>query len=312
MKVLITGGTGLLGSEFKSLDQDCVLIGSKDVDLTDNFETLKFFENAAFEGVDAVIHCAAKVGGLGANLRSPVDFFESNVRINSNVFEAAAKHNMRMVSILSTCIYPDEKFVRYPLTEEQLHMGPPHFSNFSYAYSKRMLDVQTRAYRKQNDSRFVSAILNNIYGPNDNYHLEDAHVVPALIRKFHEAAIRNDHEVTIWGTGRPIREFTFARDAAKIALWLMENYNEADPVNIGNTDQISIESLARMIGEEIGFEGNINFDISKPDGQYKKPSSNQKLKSLGWSGEYTPLRDGLRETIKSFQYRYPDVRGVKI
>jgi GDP-L-fucose synthase len=155
-------------------------------------------------------------------------------------------------------------------------------------------------------------IPNNLYGPNDNYDLESSHVVPALIRKFHEASISGSKEVVIWGSGKPLREFTYSKDAAKIILWLAENYDGEKPVNIGNPEQVSIEKLALTISGEMRFKGTIRFDNTKPDGQYQKPSSNEFLRSLGWKGEYTPLRDGLSETIKSFKERYPNVRGVKI
>jgi len=305
---LITGSTGLLGSEIMKLSPDSIGMSSTDCDLTNSFQ-LRLCPNGKFS---TVIHCAARVGGVKANTDYVADFFDDNVRMNMNILEACKHDNLKLVSVLSTCIYPDAAYVNYPLTEDQLHMGPPHHSNFGYAYAKRMLEVQSRAYRQQFGCNFISVIPNNLYGPNDNYDLNSGHVVPSLIRKFHEAKIEGRDEVIIWGTGRPIREFTFARDAARIILWLSENYDGNEPVNIGNPDWVSIEHLARMIGEEIGYKGYVRFDTSKPDGQYEKPSSNQKLISLGWSGEYTPLREGLRETIKSFTDRYPDVRGVKI
>jgi GDP-L-fucose synthase len=175
-----------------------------------------------------------------------------------------------------------------------------------------MLEVQSRAYRQQYGCNFISVIPNNLYGANDNYDLNNGHVIPALIRKFYEAKIHNRPHVVIWGSGKPLREFTFASDAAQIILWLAKNYNGEEPVNIGNPEQISIMSLAHMIAEEIGYEGDINFDRNKPDGQYQKPSSNDKLRSLGWNGEYTSLRAGLHETINLFKERYPNVRGVMI
>ena len=312
MKTLITGGTGLLGSEFKNVDQNCILIGSKDVDLNHYQGALNFFEKSHAIGVRRIIHCAAKVGGLGANLQDPVYFFEENVRINSNVLKAAAKTKIQVVSVLSTCVYPDQKYVKYPLTEDQLHIGPPHQSNFGYAYAKRMLEVQSRAYRQQHLCNFISVIPNNLYGPNDNYDLESSHVIPALIRKFYEAKLYGYNHVDVWGTGAPLREFTFARDAAKIILWLAENYDGEEPVNIGNPEQISIMNLVIAIAEEIGFKGDVVFDNTKPDGQYKKPSSNAFLRSLGCDIQCTPLRDGLKETINSFKNRYPNVRGVTI
>jgi GDP-L-fucose synthase len=175
-----------------------------------------------------------------------------------------------------------------------------------------MLDVQSRAYRQQFGCNFITVTPNNLYGPNDNYDLDSGHVVPALIRKFYEAKVSGRNRVQIWGSGRPIREFTFARDAAKIILWLAENYDGEETVNIGNPEHVSIETLVCTIADMIGYEGDVNFDSSKPDGQYQKPSSNEKLLSLGWKGEYTPLCEGLRETINSFKERYPNVRGVSI
>jgi GDP-L-fucose synthase len=260
--------------------------------------------------IDTVIHCAARVGGVKANTDNIADFFDDNVRMNMNVLGACKEMGCKLVSILSTCVYPDVPYVKYPLTEDQLHMGPPHHSNFGYAYAKRMLEIQSRAYRQQHGCNFISAIPNNLYGPNDNYDLCRGHVIPALIRKFYEAKIFGRSHIDVWGSGKPLREFTFARDAAKIILWLAENYDDEKPVNIGNPEQVSIEHLARIIAEEVGYEGGVNFDRSKPDGQYQKPSSNAFLRSLGWNGEYTSLKAGLQETIKSMMLRYPHIKGV--
>lgn len=302
--VLVTGSKGLLGSEIVKLVKDCWVDNRKFYDWRkdDSYGLRPKF----------IIHCAAKVGGVKANTDQVNDFFEENMKINMNVMRTAFKNQSKLISVLSTCIYPDAPYIKYPLTEDQLHMGPPHQSNFGYAYAKRMLEVQSRAYRQQHGSNFISVVPNNLYGVNDNYDLNNGHVIPALIRKFHESMLEGRNEVVVWGTGLPVREFTFAKDAAEIILWLAENYDGEEPVNIGNSDSISIEYLSLMIGEEIGFKGHVRFDASKPDGQYEKPSSNKKLRSLGWSGEYTPLRKGLRETIKSFVSRYPNVRGVTI
>ena len=305
----ITGSTGLLGSEILSLSPESIGLTSKDCDLTESNHAILTLEDGR---VDAVIHCAARVGGVKANTDYVADFFDDNVKMNMNVLDACREKRLKLVSVLSTCIYPDAPYVKYPLTEDQLHMGPPHLSNFGYAYAKRMLEVQSRAYRQQFGCNFISVIPNNLYGINDNYDLRSGHVIPALIRKFHEAKIFGHDHVDIWGSGKPRREFTFARDAAEIIIWLAENYNGAEPVNIGNPEQITIEDLAHMISKEIGYNGRVNFDKSKPDGQYEKPSSNEKLITLGWKGAYTPLQVGIQETIKSFQSRYPLIRGVKI
>lgn len=304
---IVTGASGLLGSEILKLLSEAIGLTSKDCDLTESNHAILTIEEGRS---DTVIHCAAKVGGVKANTDYVADFFDDNIKMNMNVLDACKHGNLKLVSVLSTCIYPDASYVKYPLTEDQLHMGPPHSSNFGYAYAKRMLEVQSRAYRQQHGCNFISVIPNNLYGINDNYNLSGGHVVPALIRKFHEAKIFGHDHVDIWGSGTPLREFTFARDAAKIILWLADNYNGEEPVNIGNTEQISIMALAQMIAEEVGYKGGNNFDRSKPDGQYEKPSSNKKLRDLGCSIQYTPLREGLKETIKSFQDRYPHVRGV--
>ena len=307
---LISGKSGLLGGEIASLSVDHLSIASDDCNL---IESASIIENISHHhNIKTVINCAARVGGVKANIDFVAEFFDDNIKINMNVLDQCRRSNLKLVSVLSTCVYPDAEYVAYPLTEDQLHNGPPHPSNFGYAYAKRMIEVQSRAYRQQYGCNFISAIPNNLYGVNDNYDLNSGHVIPALIRKFYEAKLYGYDHVDVWGTGAPLREFTFARDAAKIILWLAENYDEEKPVNIGNPEQVSIKNLALMIAEEIEFEGGINFDTTKPDGQFEKPSSNAFLRSLGYDVEYTSLRDGLKETINSFKDRYPNVRGVII
>lgn len=306
MRYLITGASGLLGSEICNLTKNAIRYTSSDCDLSISNHSILSIKDNSF---DAVIHCAARVGGVKANIERVAEFFDDNMFINMNVLKACKERKVKLVSILSTCIYPDSAYVTYPLTEDQIHLGPPPISNFGYAYSKRMLDIQSKAYRQQYGCNFISVIPNNLYGPNDNYDLNSGHVIPALIRKFYEAKLERKDEVIVWGTGKPIREFTFARDAAEIILWLSENYDGDEPVNIGNPDRVSIENLAQMIGKEIGYDGRVRFDASKPDGQYEKPSSNAKLRSLGWKGDYTPIREGLRETIDHFKVKYPHIRG---
>lgn len=308
MKALITGTSGLLGSEIMSQKPESICLTSKDCDLTESNHSILNIESGR---IDTVIHCAAKVGGVKANIDYVADFFDSNVKMNMNVLEACRKKHLKLISVLSTCIYPDAIHVKYPLTEDQLHLGPPHPSNFGYAYSKRMLEVQSRAYRQQFGCDFITVIPNSLYGLNDNFSLESGHVIPALIRKFHEAKLHNRDQVEIWGSGKPIREFTFASDAAQIILWLAENYNEETPVNIGNPEQISIENLAILISNEFDYDGDIIFDNSKPDGQFQKPSSNDYLRSLGWKKDYTPIEQGLKETILFFKKNYPNLRGIE-
>lgn len=306
MKATIFGFSGLLGREVVNTRPPTTEIYCPTSSGTDLESQLPSSRNN-----DLWINCAAKVGGLKANTDYIADFYSINSRINDNVLSGAQRLNVKkLISVLSTCIYPDSQYIKYPLTEDQLHLGPPHDSNFGYAYSKRMIDVQTRAYRQQYDCNFVTIIPNNLYGPQDNYDLNNGHVIPSLIRKFFEAK-RDGTHVSIWGSGKAQREFTFARDAAKIIWWIAENYNEAEPINIGNTAEISIEELSILIGKIIGFTGKIEFDSTKPDGQLRKPSSNQKLIDRGCDIQYTSIVDGLSETIEYFCRNYPNLRGIK-
>lgn len=301
----VTGVSGLLGSEIRRELGDYRICES-----SFNRIDLRTFEPTSNARI--WIHCAARVGGIKANSTRPAEFFDDNIMMNMNVVRSAKKHGAKLVSVLSTCVYPDGPQSLYPMVESNLHLGPPPITNAAYAFSKRMLEYQSRAYKEQYGCNFITVIPNNLYGIEDNYDLDAGHVIPALIRKFYEAKIRNDEKVSIWGTGSPLREFTLARDAAKIIIWLAENYDGEEPVNIGNPNEVSIRDLAKMIQELIEFEGRLEFDASKPDGQFRKPSSNLKLRNLGWDGNYTDIREGLKETIKSFVERYPNVRGVTI
>lgn len=310
MKATIYGSRGLLGSmvvtRLPTSIKELYCPSSEKIDLTRSMPLTK----GCMDNNDIWINAAARVGGVKANTDYVSDFYLENIKIGSNVMESAHRLDVKkLVSILSTCIYPDAAYVKYPLTEDQLHNGPPHHSNFGYAYAKRMLDVQSRAYRKQHDRNFITVVPNNLYGPNDNYDVSNGHVIPSLIRKFFEAD-RNGTDVVIWGTGRPLREFTYSADAADAIWWCAENYDEADPVNIGCTEEISIGDLASLIGRIISFKGQLKFDSTKPDGQFRKPSCNKKLISLGYSPKYTPLSVGLEVTIDHFVKNYPRLRGI--
>lgn len=306
MKATIFGASGLLGSELLLTRDSTTTVycpTSGGVDLESLIPTS--------DHNDVWFNCAAKVGGVQANIEQVSDFYNINSRINNNVFEGAHLKNVsKLVSVMSTCIYPDSQYVKYPLSEDQLHSGPPHLSNFGYAYAKRMIDVQSRAYRQQHGCNYVTVIPNNLYGLRDNYDVNNGHVIPSLIRKFYEAK-RDGTEVIIWGTGNPMREFTYAKDAAKIMWWIASHYDGSTPVNIGCTNEISIGDLAKLVGKIIGFKGKIKFDKNKPDGQLRKPSSNKKLRDLGCDISYTSLEQGLTETIEYFHKKYPNLRGIK-
>ena len=304
--ILVTGGHGMVGKALQKIIPEAIFLSSRDCDLRNAENTEKVLMSYK---PDAIIHLAAQVGGVKANSDYVADFFTNNILINTNVLTAAKKANVKKVlSIISTCVYPDK--VNYPLTEGQIHNGPPHESNFGYAYTKRMLDVQSRAYRKQYGCNFITAASNNLFGEYDNFDLENSHVIPAMIRKFYEAE-KNHNKVVLWGDGAPLREFTYSEDLAKILLFLLEKYDEPEPINIGNTQESSIKEVAEIIAEIINFKGEIIWDKTKPSGQYRKPSDNSKLLKLGWKDdEYVSVREALKKTCEWFKINYPNVRGV--
>jgi GDP-L-fucose synthase len=304
MKTTIFGSRGLLGSALVQTGVEQILEHTRSMgDLTSRLSAMNSYN-------DLWINAAAKVGGVKGNTDFVGDFYRDNIDIANNVLEAAHLNGVKkLVSILSTCIYPDAQYVNYPITEDQLHNGPPHPSNYGYAYAKRMLDVGSRAYRQQWGCNFITVVPNNLYGPHDNYDVNNGHVIPSLIRKFYEAHLAGA-DVTVWGSGKPLREFTFSEDAAKIIWWCAENYNDSDPVNIGNTEEVPIGDVAREIARIIGFKRQIKFDTSKPEGQFRKPTSNKKLRDLGCEIQYTPLSVGLESSIDFFVKNYPNVRGI--
>lgn len=271
------------------------------------------FHNLSYDITNkSVIHLAAKVGGVKANTDYIANFYHENSIINQKILDYSHINGAKkVVSLLSTCIYPDAPYVNYPLTEDQLHLGPPHDSNFGYAYAKRMVDVMSRAYRQQYGCNFITAIPNNLYGEGDNFDLENSHVIPALIRKVWEAKINYKKYIECWGDGKPLREFTYSTDIAKILLFLLENYNEPEPINIGNTKEYSIENVIEMICKQLDYSGEIVWQIDKPSGQYRKPSCNKKLLDLGWrEKDYTSLEEGLKKTCDWFIMTYPNIRGA--
>jgi len=307
-RILVTGGTGMVGTALRDILPDATYISSVEQDLRGPQSAR--FAMVAYKP-DVVIHLAAKVGGVKSNTDYVADFYSDNVLINTNVLNAAHAFGVKkVVSLLSTCVYPAE--VKYPLTEDQIHNGEPHHSNFGYAYAKRMLDVQSRAYRQQHGCNFICAVPNNLYGENDNFDLENGHVIPALIRKIWEAKINNIPFVETWGDGTPLREFTYSGDIAKILMFLLENYNEPDPINIGATAEYSIEEVVSLLCKFLGYEGAIRWNTDMPMGQYRKPSSNKRLLDLGWSErKYTTLKKGLKKTCDWFIMNYSNVRGIE-
>ena len=300
-KTLITGGSGLVGSQFDG--NNYIKVSSSDYNLIYPTETDLMLSN---EDINYVIHCAAKVGGLGSNMNHKGEFFYQNIMMNTNVIESARKNNIEnLVVFLSTCVFPDK--VEYPLTESKIHLGPPHFSNDAYAYSKRMADVQVRAYKEQYGLNYKCVIPTNIYGINDNFNLQNGHVIPSLIHKCYLAKL-NDTDFEVWGSGNPLREFIYNKDVAKLSEWVLENYNESEPIILSTSDEVSIKEVVYMIVELMDFKGKVIFNESKPDGQFRKPSDNSKIKHYLPDFEFTPLYDGLKETIEWFNENYETIR----
>jgi GDP-L-fucose synthase len=311
MKIIVTGGTGMVGSGFGSIKSahEIVTIGSKDYDLRRRACAFRMISD---HRPDAIIHLAARVGGVKGNTDFVADFFSENIQINTNVLDASLVNNhivKKVVSLLSTCVYPDK--VNYPLTEDQIHNGAPHVSNFGYAYSKRMLDVHSRALRQQHGCNFICAVPNNLYGPHDNFDLENGHVIPAIIRKVWEAKATGVAPV-FWSDGSALREFTYAPDIATILLHLLHEYNGANPINIGIAEERNIKSVVKSVCKNLDYAGDVVWDKTKPAGQHRKPSSNAKLLATGWSEDYyTSFEDGLEKTCNWFIKNYPSVRGME-
>ncbi len=298
MKLLVTGGKGLVGSAINAN----VKLG-REYDLINSQETNKAFEHYQ---PTHVIHCAGKVGGVGGNMNYKGEYFYDNLMINTNVIEAARKNGVKnLVAFLSTCVFPDN--VEYPLTEAKVHLGQPHNSNYPYAYAKRMADIQIRAYREQYGINYTSVIPTNIYGPNDNFSLEHGHVMPMLIHKLYEAQ-RNNTDFVVWGSGNPLREFIYSKDVARLAEWAVENYDETDPIIFSTSEEISIRDMVDLLVQEFNFKGNVIFDTTKPEGQFRKPSDNSKLKSYLPDFEFTPIEKGIKETVNWFRKNYDRAR----
>jgi len=295
--LLITGGTGLVGNALQKIYPDAIYVSSKDYDLTKENEVKSMFEKYK---PDKVIHLAAKVGGIIENISYPADFVYQNVIMNTLVVHYAYKYNVKkLIGILSNCAYPDIA-KSYPLKEGQLYDGPPQSTNFAYAYSKRVLGVQIDSYRKQYGCNFFYVIPCNLYGPHDNFDEKQSHFVAALIRKIHEAKINNRKTIELLGTGRPLRQYLFSEDLAKILLILLKKYDGEGAINIApKSENSSIAEIAK-IALEATDSSNINvvFDKSSPDGQYRKDLSIEKLLGIIGDFKFTPLSDGIKKTYE--------------
>jgi len=297
-RTLVTGAKGLIGSTIPTDFGP----SSDELNLMDFDQICDYIKS---NQIDSIIHCAAKVGGIGANTNRPGEFFYSNIMTNTNVLEAARVCGVdKVVSFMSTCVFPAD--AQYPLKPEQINAGEPHDSNYPYAYAKRMVDVMVRAYRAQYDSNFVTVIPCNAYGPRDNYNLESSHVVPAIMHKCYLAK-RDGTDLNLWGTGQAYREFMYSEDLGEIAQWTLENYDEPDPLIISPDEEISIDVIAQEIAWRMGFNGNIVYN-NQLEGQMRKPSDNSKLRALMPNFKFTPIEKGLQESIDWFVSNYEECR----
>ncbi len=247
---------------------------------------------------DAIIFAAAKVGGIYANDAFPADFIYDNLAIETNVIHSAHMANVdRLVFLGSSCIYP--KFAAQPIKEESLLTGALEPTNEWYAIAKIAGIKLCQAYRKQYGRRYISVMPCNLYGPNDNYDLQNSHVLPALIRKFHEAKVAGDPEVVVWGTGTPLREFLHVDDLAKGVVFCLDRYDEYEHVNCGAGSEISIRGLAEIVQRVVGFEGRLVFDTTKPDGTPRKLMDSSRIRAMGWKPEI-PLEEGIADAYRWF------------
>lgn len=303
-KIYVAGHRGMVGSAIvralqKNQFNNIVTRTSAELDLRNQKAVNDFFDQ---EKPEYVFLAAAKVGGILANNTYRAEFLYDNLILEANVIHAAHITGVRKLLFLgSSCIYP--KFAPQPLQEESLLSGFLEPTNEPYAIAKIAGIKMCETYRQQYGDCFISAMPTNLYGPNDNYDLNSSHVLPAMIRKFHEAKVNGEQPVYLWGTGNPMREFLHVDDLAQACLFLMENYNEDQFINVGSGVDISIKELSEIIAEIVGFNGEIIWDTSKPDGTPKKLMDVSKLEKLGWKAQI-PLRQGIESVYEIFKSEY--------
>ena len=301
-KVLLTGGSGFLGGHLSEALRErgvsnIVSPRAAEVDLTDAAATRVLFER---EHPDLVIHLAAKVGGIGANLKHPGTFFRDNMAMGLNVLEEARRVGTSKVVIAGTiCAYP--KFAPIPFREDDLWNGYPEETNAPYGIAKKAMLVMAQAYRQEFGSNFVMLFPVNLYGPRDNFDLESSHVIPAMIRKFVEAKLRGASEVVLWGDGSPTREFLYVDDAVSGLLAAAESYDEPEPVNLGAGFEISMHDLARKIATLVGYSGGLTWDVTRPNGQPRRMLDVTRARErFGFTAQVS-FDEGLAKTIAWFE-----------
>ncbi len=296
-RIWVAGHTGMVGSAvLRALaghKVEPITATRAELDLTRQADVERF---VAAQKPDAIVLAAAHVGGILANDTWPADFLWQNLAIEANIFEAAHRAGVdRLLFLGSSCIYP--RLAPQPIREDALLTGPLEPTNEWYAIAKIAGVKLADAYRRQHGRDYVSAMPTNLYGPNDNFDLKSSHVLPALIRKAHEAKVRGDASLVIWGSGTPLREFLHVDDCAAAIVFLLERYHEAGPINVGSASEISIHDLARLVAEVVGFTGSITLDPTKPDGTPRKLMDSSRLRAMGWSPKIA-LRDGIADAYR--------------
>ncbi|MDB9281715.1 GDP-L-fucose synthase [Halorubrum ezzemoulense] len=301
--VMVTGGSGFLGSHLveelrdRSHDADVFVPRSDEYDLRNRVDIRRAFSDS---GADVVLHLAATVGGIGANRENPGQYFYDNAIMGIELLEMARQFDVDKFTILGTiCSYP--KHTEVPFSEDDLFDGYPEETNAPYGIAKKALLTQSRAYRKQYDFNSIYLMPVNLYGPRDDFDLHSAHVIPAIIRKCIEARERDNDSITAWGTGEPTREFLYVEDAARGILDATERYDRSKPVNLGSGEEITIEKLVKKIAEIVGFNGEIKWDTSKPDGQPRRRLDTSRAEEyFDWTAS-TEFEEGLRHTINWYE-----------
>ena len=299
--IFVSGHRGLVGSSLvRALKKEgythVVTRTRQELDLLDKKAVLDFFQK---EKIEYVFCAAAKVGGIMANKNFPADFIYQNLEIQNNIIHSAYLHKVTKLLFLgSSCIYP--KFAEQPIREEALLTGLLEPTNQAYAIAKIAGIEMCRSYNKQYGTDFISAMPTNLYGPNDNYDPENSHVLPAMIRKLHEAKLAGKTHVDMWGTGSPRREFLHADDLAEACLFLMKSHTGSDPINVGCGEDVSIKELAELVQKVVGYQGELRWDTSKPDGTPRKLLDISRIKALGWSPKIN-LEDGITMTYELFK-----------
>jgi GDP-L-fucose synthase len=307
---MVTGGKGMVGCAIRHVTMGepsegyrYLFVDIEDGNLCSKEDTVALFERVRPHGV---IHLAADVGGLYKNMAHGVEMFENNLLMNMHVMQCCLQFKVaKLVSCLSTCIFPEQSLsshITLPIDESMIHQGPPHPSNEGYAFAKRMVDVLSRGYRKQHGCNFVSLAPTNIFGINDNFSQDCSHVIPALIRKCH-AAMKEGGEFVVWGTGRPLRQFIYSLDLARLFIWAYFHYDDALPLILApdESQEVSIGEVAGHVANAFGFNGAITFDASFADGQFRRTVSNRKLMSLNPSFAFTALPEAIGETVKWYE-----------